>query len=67
MWGNLGRLSNLAQLEELPNLRCLMIDNLYGFNGDQFPGPDNLPALTWISLRSIPSEAAKAIKALYKE
>ncbi|BBH19471.1 hypothetical protein Back11_08160 [Paenibacillus baekrokdamisoli] len=66
LWGKPGYISNLKCLEQVSTLQRLFLFNLFGFTGDQFPEPDKLPDLTWLSLSSIPAEAGKAIKKTYK-
>ena len=42
------------------------MDDLFGFSADDFPHPESLPELRNLWLESVPAEAGKIIKKLYK-
>lgn len=67
LWGKPGTVSNLHTVEQLPKLQSFSMYDLFGFTGDQFPGPDKMPNLSWLWLTSLPTDAAQAIKAAYKK
>ncbi|WP_223275666.1 hypothetical protein [Paenibacillus elgii] len=67
LWGKPGNVVNLQQLEQLTNLSVFSTYDMFGFAGEEFPGPDRLPNLTWLWMTSLPADAAKAIKDKYKK
>jgi hypothetical protein len=67
MWGKPGMVSNIHSLEQLVGLQGLSTYDLFGFEGDQFPGPDKLSNLSWLWLTSLPADAARMIKSTYKK
>lgn len=70
MWlgleGKPGYIRNLAEISNLHELETLTIDNLFGFSADNFPRPENFPELRRLWIESIPADAGKMIKKLYK-
>lgn len=67
MWGKPGMVSNIHSLEQLAGLQGFSTYDLFGFSGDQFPGPDKMSNLSWLWLTSLPADAAQWIKATYKK
>lgn len=67
MWGKPGTLSNIQSLEQLKELQGLSTYDLFGFEEDQFPGPDKMSNLSWLWMTSLPAEAARYIKSAYKK
>ena len=47
-------------------METLTIDDLFGFSADDFPLPKSFPQLRNLWIESIPAEAGKVIKKLYK-
>ncbi len=64
--GKPGYIRGLAEISKLRELETLTMDDLFGFTADDFPRPEDLPELRHLWLESIPAEAGKAIKQLYK-
>ncbi|MFF2886135.1 hypothetical protein [Paenibacillus sp. NPDC057967] len=67
LWGRPGLLTGLERLSELSELRSFSTNDLFGFTGEQFPDPDQLPHLEWLWLSSLPAEAALSIRKRYKK
>ncbi|MCS7463832.1 hypothetical protein N0M98_27375 [Paenibacillus doosanensis] len=67
LWGKPGTLTGMDSLAALPELQRFSTYDLFGFTGEQFPGPDKLPRLEWLWMTSLPAEAAGPIKARYKK
>ncbi len=65
--GKPGMASNVAAIAGLTRLRAFAAYELFGYEGDEFPAPPQLPALSSLCLASLPADAAKAIKARYKK
>ncbi|MFC0212334.1 hypothetical protein ACFFK0_07645 [Paenibacillus chartarius] len=65
--GKPGLLTGLRHLRRCSGLQRLNVSDLFGFDVADFPGPEELPQLTWISMDSFPGEAAKVIKDKYKQ
>ena len=40
--------------------------DLFGFGADEIPTPDQMPNLNWFWMTSLPEDAAKAIRQLWK-
>ncbi|WP_223868891.1 hypothetical protein [Paenibacillus sp. UASWS1643] len=51
----------------MANLQTFTTYDLFGFNGEQSPDPDQLPKLATLWLTSLPANAAKSIKTRYKK
>ena len=64
--GKPGFIHDLIEISELHELETLTIDELFGFCDNDFPRPENLPELWRLWVASIPANAGKAIKKLYK-
>lgn len=58
---NINALSLLNELEER-----LIIDDLFGFISEEFPEPKSWPKLKWLNLESVPEEAGKHIRKVFK-
>ncbi|WP_440109554.1 hypothetical protein [Paenibacillus sp. QZ-Y1] len=67
LWGKPGNLSNLESIQHLTHLQEFTTYDLFGFSGEQFPGPEQLPELARLWLTSLPADAAKSIKTRYKK
>ncbi|MFC9709789.1 hypothetical protein ACFTRD_16755 [Paenibacillus sp. NPDC056933] len=67
LWGKPGNLSNLESLQCLTHLQEFTTYDPFGFSGEQFPGPEQLPELARLWLTSLPADAAKSIKTRYKK
>lgn len=66
MTGYPGNISNISSIKQLKDLETLTIDDLFGFSAADFPSPSDLPNLQKLWLQSIPADAGKAIKRIYK-
>ncbi len=64
--GHPGIISNVSSVKQLKELETLLINDLFGFSADEFPSPADLTNLQWLWLQSVPAEAGKVIKRLYK-
>ncbi|OMF15237.1 hypothetical protein BK131_10140 [Paenibacillus amylolyticus] len=67
LWGKPGNVSNIETIQQWANLQTFTTYDLFGFNGEQFPDPEQLPELTTLWLTSLPADAAKLIKTKYKK
>ncbi|MFR5494990.1 MAG: hypothetical protein ACLUTR_00850 [Ruminococcus bicirculans (ex Wegman et al. 2014)] len=61
--GNLGHFSAVAQFRELTDLSTF---DLFGFGAEDIPTPEQMPSLSWFWMTSLPEDAAKAAKRLWK-
>ena len=61
--GNLSHFSSVAQFRELANLSTF---DLFGFGAADIPTQEQMPALEWFWMTSLPEKAAKAAKQLWK-
>ena len=70
MWlglaGKPGYIHDVAEISNLRELETLSMGDLFGFTADDFPRPEYLPELRNLWLESVPVEAGKTIKKLYK-
>lgn len=64
--GKPGYIRDVSEIAKLPELETLTFWDLFGFSADDFPRPESLPELRNLWLESIPAEAGKIIKKLYK-
>lgn len=62
-----GVLDGIAELRSLQHMKTLWVCDLFGFGPDEFPGPDELPALTSLDLDSVPVDVAAWVRAAYKK
>jgi hypothetical protein len=60
--GNLGTLSTSANLNQLPNLKTLFIDNLFGMSASDRLLRTAVPNMEMLGLHSVPAEYAAATK-----
>ncbi|WAS90566.1 hypothetical protein [Nannocystis punicea] len=67
LFGAPGLLSALSELRALVKLETLWICDLFGYAPDDFPTPDQLPALRSLDLDSVPADVAARVRALYKK
>nr|ABK64097.1 putative adventurous gliding motility protein [Janthinobacterium lividum] len=67
IWGKPGRVTHLSAIAQLKQLRTFTADNLFGYGADDIPSAAQLPALSTLSMSSLPDDAAKAIKANFKQ
>lgn len=62
--GNVKNIHSLGMLKELN--AGLLLENIFGFTAEEFPTPESWPNLMSISLESVPEEAGKHIKKVFK-
>ncbi|WP_434750669.1 hypothetical protein [Paenibacillus amylolyticus] len=67
LWGKPGTISGIHSIQHLTSLQMFSTNDLFGFDGDQFPSPEQLPELHTLWMNSLPAEAAKSIKTRYKK
>lgn len=59
-------IANFAQVRELKKLERFSTYDLFGFSKTDIPSPKTMPKLNWFWMTSLPQEAAKAAKELWK-
>ena len=64
--GKPGYIRDIAEISKLHNIETLTMHDLFGFSADDFPRPKDLPELRNLWIESIPAEAGKAIKKVFK-
>ena len=67
LWGKPGNLINFAKISEFSELEVLTTMDLFGFTADEVPKPEKLQKLYMLWMDSLPEEAAKEVKKLYKK
>lgn len=67
LWGKPGNLINFAKISELSELEVLTTMDLFGFTADEVPKPESLQKLYMLWMDSLPEDAAKEVKKLYKK
>ena len=67
LWGSPGTISGFGTVSRLKHLRQFSVNNLFGFSGGDIPKPEEMPDLVWFWMTSIPEDAAKTAKQLYKK
>ena len=66
LWGKPGNLINFAKISEFSDLEVLTTMDLFGFTADEVPKPEKLQKLYMLWMDSLPEDAAKEVKKLYK-
>ena len=66
LWGYPGYLRNLSMVKELEYLTDFSTFDLFGFCSEDIPTPEQMPKLKWLWMTSLPEDAAKAAKKLWK-
>lgn len=56
----------MTGISKLHELVTFWVEDLFGFNADEFPRPEDLPELRSLWIWSISADAGKVIKKLYK-
>ena len=67
LWGKPGNLINFAKIPEFSELEVLTTMDLFGFTADEVPKPESLQKLYMLWMDSLPEDAAKEVKKLYKK
>lgn len=66
LFGSPGMLVNLPALTELPELRSLLLVDVFGFGANEFPEPGDWPALTNLVLGGVPVDVARSVRGAYR-
>ena len=66
LWGAPGNLQNFSAVGEFRELTNLSTFDLFGFGAADIPTPEQMPELRWFWMTSLPEDAAKAAKRLWK-
>ena len=64
--GKPGYLRDVVEIAKIPGLETLAIWDLFGFTADDFPRPESLSELRHLWLESIPADAGKKIRKMYR-
>ncbi|MGK5023664.1 hypothetical protein [Janthinobacterium sp. RB2R34] len=67
LWGKPGMARNMQSIAQLPQLQMLTTFDVFGFEADDFPSPEQLPKLASLWMNSVPADVAKAVKTAYKK
>lgn len=67
LWGKPGNLVHFEKLAEFNNLEVFTTVDLFGFTAEAIPRPESLPKLRMLWMNSLPEDAAKITKKLYKK
>ena len=67
LWGKPGNLLHFDTLSEFKELEVLTTMDLFGFTAEDIPRPDSFPNLRRFWMNSLPEDAAKVAKKLYKK
>lgn len=67
LWGKPGNLTNFAKVSEFSELEVLTTMDLFGFTAGEVPKPEELKKLYMLWMNSLPEDAAKEVKKLYKK
>lgn len=67
LWGKPGNLINFDKVSEFSELEVLTTMDLFGFTADEVPKPESLQKLYMLWMDSLPEDAAKEVKKLYKK
>ena len=66
LWGAPGNLGNFSAVRGFWELTNLSTFDLFGFGAADIPTPEQMPELCWFWMTSLPEDAAKAAKRLWK-
>lgn len=66
LWGAPENLRNFSAMREFQELTNLSTFGLFGFGTVDIPTPEQMPALNWFWMTSLPEMLAKAAKQLWK-
>ena len=66
IWGAPGNLTNFSAVADFHELERFSTFDLFGFNAKDIPTQEQMPALSWFWMTSLPEDAAKAAKQLWK-
>ena len=66
LWGAPGNLRNFSAVSQFRELTNLSTFDLFGFGAADIPTQEQMPALKWFWMTSLPEDAAKEAKKLWK-
>jgi len=66
LWGAPGNLQNFSAVTQFRELMDLSTFDLFGFDATDIPTPEQMSSLSWFWITSLPEDAAKAAKRLWK-
>ena len=66
LWGAPGNLQNFSAVAQFRELTDFSAFDLFGFGAADIPAPEQMPELRWFWMTSLPEDAAKAAKQLWK-
>jgi len=67
LWGKPGKIINFGKLTKFSELEVLTTMDVFGFTASEVPRPDDLKKLYRLWMDSLPEDAAKEVKKLYKK
>lgn len=67
LWGKPGKIINFGKLSKFSELEVLTTMDVFGFTAREVPRPDDLKKLYRLWMDSLPEDAAKEVKKLYKK
>lgn len=67
LWGKPGYIRNFDVLDQFQELERFSINDLFGFTARDIPAPELMPHLYWLWMTSLPEDAAKEVKKLYRK
>ena len=67
LWGKPGKIINFGKLSKFSELEVLTTMDIFGFTAREVPRPDDLKKLYRLWMNSLPEDAAKEVKKLYKK
>lgn len=67
LWGKPGYIRNFSVLESFRNIEVFTTRNLFGFSSQDIPVPERMEHLNSFWMTSLPEDAAKMAKKLYKK
>lgn len=67
LWGEFGTIEAMSAARQLHHLRQLQVTGYYGFSGEDFPAPEDLPELGMLICTDVPKDALDCIRRQYKD
>jgi len=66
LFGAPGTITNLSALTALPELEALLLVDVLGYTADEFPLPQQWPALTSLVLGRVPADVGHVVRTAYR-
>ncbi len=66
LWGKPGYIRNFAALKDFKEMRVFTTVDMFGFSADDIPRPEHMNKLAMFWMCSLPEDAARTAKQLYK-